>query len=337
MRRLSKRRLILLFIGVILGLALLFYLFSLWEESMMDEEGRGDIKQDLAFEETQVFDGVTYRARKDVTTILLLGIDRDGDQEIVSQNYRNGNRADFLRLLVLDTGRQQVTQIQIDRDTMTPITILSVFGKKSGVRNAQIALAYTIGNGKELSSSLTADAVSNLLLGVNIDFYLTLSMDGIVALNDAVGGVTVNIEDDFSAFDETMVPGATVTLHGNQAELFVRGRRAIGVGTNEMRLNRQEEYMSSLITLLIQKEHDDKNFVGKLFDKMENYLITNIKRARLINEVWAARDYDHSRVFKLPGERRINNSDPSAPVVEFYPDQNEIQQLVVDLFYEEVK
>lgn len=337
MRRLSKRRIILLAVGVVALLALAYYLGTLWESSLEKDEERGDIKQDLAFEDTLEINGTTYRRRKDVTTILLLGIDRDGEQEFVTKNNRNGNRADFLRLLVLDSGRDRITQVQIDRDTMTPITILGVLGNRSGMRTAQIALAYTIGDGQEVSCSLTAEAVSNLLLGTSIDFYMTMSMDGIVALNDAVGGVTVQIEDDFSAYDATMVPGATVTLHGDQAELFVRSRRSIGVGTNEGRLRRQEEYMSRLLSMLTQQEKEDKEFVGTIFDVLSPYLITNISRGRLINEVWAAKDYDQSQMMALSGEHRIRASETGETTMEFYAEEQSVQDLVLDLFYEEVK
>ena len=337
MRRLSKRRIILLAVGVVALLALVYYLGTLWESSMEKDEERGDIKQDLAFEDTLEINGVTYRRRKDVTTILLLGTDQEGEQEIISKNNRNGNRADFLRLLVLDSGRDKITQVQIDRDTMTPITILGVLGNRSGMRTAQIALAYTIGDGKEVSCSLTAEAVSNLLLGTSIDFYMTLSMEGITALNDAVGGVTVQIADDFSAFDATMVPGATVTLHGDQAELFVRSRRSIGVGTNEGRMRRQEEYMSKLLSAMTQREKQDKDFVGTIFDALSPYLITNISRGRLINEVWAAKDYDQSRVIALSGEHRIRETGTGDTTMEFYADEQSVQNLVLDLFYEEVK
>ncbi len=40
--------------------------------------------------------------------------------------------------------------------------------------------------------------------GKNIDFYLAMSLDGISVLNDLAGGVTVTLEDDFSAADPAM-------------------------------------------------------------------------------------------------------------------------------------
>lgn len=51
--------------------------------------------------------------------------------------------------------------------------------------------------------------------GGDIDFYLEMSLDGISVLNDLAGGVTVTLEDDFSAEDPAMTRGTTLSLHGD--------------------------------------------------------------------------------------------------------------------------
>lgn len=42
-----------------------------------------------------------------------------------------------------------------------------------------------------------------------------MSLDGISVLNDLAGGVTVTLEDDFSAEDPAMTRGTTLSLHGD--------------------------------------------------------------------------------------------------------------------------
>ena len=102
--------------------------------------------------------------------------------------------------------------------------------------------------------------------GIDIDFYISLEMDGISTLNDALGGVTVTLEDDFTALDPTMTKGTTLTLEGNQAEYYVRGRMYIGVGTNEARMVRQQVFMSALSQRLSELIHESEsaNFIGNL-------------------------------------------------------------------------
>ena len=293
-------------------------------------EARGDYQQRYEYDENIVVNGETYRRRRDVAAILLMGIDRDSNAEVIG--YRNGGQADFLQLMAIDDANERITRILIDRDTMTPITVLGVLGNQSGVRTAQICLSHGFGDGGAQSCELTADAVSNLLLGVPIDEYLSMNLDGIPVLNDAVGGVTVTLEDDFSALDPSMTAGATLTLVGEQAELYVRGRKDIGVGTNEARMARQEQYISLLMDALRAQVSADKEFAGTLYDELEPFLTTNISRGRMINEVWAAKDYERCEVVKPDGVHTVG----SDGFMQFYVDEAALRQSVIGLFYEEV-
>lgn len=66
----------------------------------------------------------------------------------------------------------------------------------------------------------TEKAVSDLFAGIPIDYYVTMDLDGISTFNDALGGVTVTLEDDFSQIDPEMVKGTTICLQGKQAEIL---------------------------------------------------------------------------------------------------------------------
>lgn len=326
----EKLRLAMIAGGGLLLLALV-YLGGRWlENSMAQPEPRGDARLRYAYEDTVEIDGVTYRKRQDVRTVLLLGVDREGGA--VVSGGRNGGQADFLQLLVTDAERQQLTMLAIDRDTMTPITILGVLGNRSGVREAQICLSHGFGDGGAQSCELTVQAVSNLLLGTAIDAYAAMNMDGISVLNDALGGVTVTLADDFSALDPAMRQGETLTLRGEQAEIFVRGRRSVGIGTNEARMARQQLYIGQMMSLLDERIHGDKNFMGLLYDELKPYLVTNMSRGAMINQAWAARDY--SRVtLSLAGEHTVG----AQGFMEFHADEQALKTLVLELFYEEVK
>ena len=122
------------------------------------------------------------------------------------------------RLIVIDSKNKTVRQLKIDRDTMAEVTVLGMLGNPVGTTQMQISLAHGFGDGKEESCGYARDAVSRLLQGENIDFYLAMSLDGISVLNDLAGGVTVTLEDDFSAIDPAMTKGTTLTLQGEQAD-----------------------------------------------------------------------------------------------------------------------
>lgn len=61
-------------------------------------------------------------------------------------------------------------------------------------------MGYGFGDGRQTSCEVTVEAVENLG-GQTVDQYLSMGLDGISTLNDLAGGITVTLEDDFSAID----------------------------------------------------------------------------------------------------------------------------------------
>lgn len=323
----DRRWLFILILPVCVALVVLIYHGGRWLEGRNDPEAaRGDYRERLEYEKALELDGTSYRRRKNLTSILLMGVDRDAP----GVGTRSGGQADFLRLVVIDSAARTVSQLQIDRDTMTPITILGILGDRSGVRTAQICLSHGFGDGGQESCLLTADAVSNLLFGAPVDFYVSMNLSGIAALNDLVGGVTVTLEDDFSALDPAMKPGVTLTLKGKQAEYYVRNRKDVGASTNEARMVRQQEYLDQLALQLTDALTADANYAGTIYDGLQDYLTTDMSRGRLINECWNARDYQRLPLIQPKGEHRVGEDG----FMQFIVDEDALKQIVVDLFYE---
>lgn len=313
----------------VLAVVLVLYGGGRWLEKRAEKpETRTQLPQ--ADQETVEVDGVTYRKKSRLTTILVMGVDHDTQD---SYEYRKAGQADFLRLVVLDDADKTVQQLQIDRDTITPVTVLGVMGDRYEPVEQQICVGYGFGDGRQTSCEVTVEAVENLLGGQTVDQYLSMGLDGISTLNDLAGGITVTLEDDFSAIDPAMTKGTTLTLHGDQAETFVRTRRSIGVGTNEARMARQEQYIQKLATQLDAEVKQNQNFVLTAYDAMEPYLYTNIPRGQLANEVWAAKDYERMDTIKPEGTHEIG----ADGFMEFYPDAASLQQAVLQLFYEQVE
>ena len=259
-----------------------------------------------------------------------MGVDHDTQD---SYEYRKAGQADFLRLVVLDKENKTVQQLQIDRDTMTPVTVLGLLGDRYEPVTEQICLGYAFGDGRESSCEVTVEAVENLLGGQSIDQYLAMGLDGISTLNDLAGGVTVTLEDDFSAIDPAMTKGTTLTLQGDQAETYVRTRRSIGVGTNEARMVRQEAYIKQLSVQLDEKLQRDQSFASDAYDALQPYLTTSMAKGQLVNEAWAAKDYTRLDTIKPDGTYQVGEDG----FMEFYPDADALQQAVLQLFYEKVE
>ena len=313
----------------VLAVVLVLYGGGRWLEKRAEKpETRTQLPQ--ADQETVEVDGVTYRKKSRLTTILVMGVDHDTQD---SYEYRKAGQADFLRLVVLDDADKTVQQLQIDRDTITPVTVLGLLGDRYEPVTQQICLGYAFGDGRQTSCEVTVEAVENLLGGQEIDQYLAMGLDGISTLNDLAGGVTVTLEDDFSAADPAMTRGTTLTLHGDQAEIFVRRRMDVGEGTNEARMVRQEEYLAQLSAQLESRVQQDQQFTAQVYDALQPYLVTDLAKGQLVNEVWAAKDDTVEPAIALEGEHKVAEDG----FTEFYPTEASIQKAVLTLFWEPVE
>ncbi|MDO4483117.1 MAG: LCP family protein [Clostridia bacterium] len=324
-RRDQKPAVVVLLAAVITALLLTAVLWH--REPDITPETRGEYTGPYTRRDTITVNGRQYAQRGRLDTLLMLGIDQSGN--VTSADHRSGGQADFLRLLVVDHEQKRVTQIELDRDTVVPITVLSVTGVRRGTREAQICLAHAFGDGKLESNALTAEAVSRLL-NVPIRNTLSVNLDSIPVINDFVGGVTVTVEDDLTAADPTLTPGAVVTLTGKQAEAFVRSRRGVGDGSNPQRMKRQQVYISGLMTRLKARMDENQNTIPQLTEALGSSLCTDISRGRLTNDAWVARDYEQVYV-TIPGTSAVKNG-----FRVFYCDEQALAQLVLDVFYKPI-
>jgi anionic cell wall polymer biosynthesis LytR-Cps2A-Psr (LCP) family protein len=142
--------------------------FRNWRFSAISDYGR----QVLSYK------GENYALREDLETVLLLGVDKYVTETGV-ESYNNTQQADFLMLIIFDRTNKSYTALQLNRDTMTEITMLGVRGEQAGVFTGQLALAHTYGSGGKDSCRNTVDAVSNLLYGIDIDHYVAVTMDAV--------------------------------------------------------------------------------------------------------------------------------------------------------------
>lgn len=328
-----RSRIFYLFVSLLLLIVLLLAYLGLrsLEKQAEKPTSRGDHRQRFAYDSLLELEGGSYRLRKNLSLVLIMGIDQP--KESLSLGFRNGGQADFLRLLIVDHSKREFSQLAIDRDTMTPISILGVLGKDVGKKVAQISLSHGFGDGKEQSNAFTVAALSELLLNTPIDHYIALHMDGIVALNDSLGGVEVELVEDFSSLDPSMTAGSILSLQGKQAEIFVRGRMQVGDGSNVGRMRRQEQYVSALAKKMKAEQKKDRDFVGKLFDKMGEYLQSDMGRGQLINLSWNLSQYKSLPVRYLAGEHSLGRDG----YVQFRVDKEALQETLLELCYEKVK
>ncbi len=153
--------------------------------------------------------GVNYFPRQDITVLMILGIDYAGSAQD-SGNYRNPGMADLVALVIFDEKAQMYDVLNLNPDTMLDVPVLGMDGKQAGTIYGQLALAYSYGSGLEDSCENTLKVVSDFLDGIRIDYYMSVPMEAVSMLNDAVSDVRVLMEDDFSEVDSYMVSNCSV-------------------------------------------------------------------------------------------------------------------------------
>ena len=298
-----------------------FLLLELWEkrQSIFPEQKT----ENTVYE----YNGVEYVKNEDVESFLILGLDKFEDA-INNDSYNNDQRADFLMLLVFDNSEKQFTAVHLNRDTMVNMNVLGVAGQKIGTVNKQLALAHTYGNGRDVSCRNTADAVSELLNGVKVNHYLSITMDAVPILNDLLGGVEVTVLDDFSGIDDTLIKGETVTLHGDHALTYVRERYGLEDSSNSTRMVRQRQYMTAVYDKAMLKIENDDNFVIEASSKLADYIVSDRSVNQLQEIAKKLSQYKFTEIETLEGESVIKDG-----LMEFRPDADSIDKIVFELFY----
>ena len=270
--------------------------------------------------QTVTVGGREYPLNPDISSLLLIGVD---DMELEQhEGYRNQALADYLALVVFNNAEKTCTILQIDRNTMAKVPVLG----EVGTATQQICYAHAYGNGLQLSCENVVDAVSQLLYGVPIRNYVSLTMGAIVSLNDTAGGVTVTIEDDFTGVDDTLVRGETVHLMGEHAYNFVHARMQMPDDANTSRMRRQAAYVTALAEVLREKVAADDSFAAELYQAIEDYMVTNCVLDKLASLGRNLAAYTLEG-FVSPEGQNVRNG-----LVEFFPDEQKLQQLVIDLF-----
>ena len=338
MRINSKRKTIL---GVVIALLaiLLFWLgirfideHNLLDEQYGDTGDWGDVDEDIDL----TIGDVNYLSDDDIDTFLLIGTDAgSGD---LGEKY-SGTMADFLVLLLVDNTTQRFAFIQVDRNSIAPIKTVDEEGNIVDYEKQQICVAHWYGEDEAKHNYNTVLTLSNLLGGLRIDDYYTINMADIGKINNAIGGVTVNIEEDMTNVDPEFVQGTQVHLTDDQAEKFVRARMDVGDGSNKGRMSRQTQYMQNAYSMIIGQLRDNPEYVNDLYDQLRDNVETSgdgSEISRLTNHMI---QYANLGILQLDGTTKFGDTQGDGiEHEEFYVNEDSIVSVlgkVMDLYQDD--
>lgn len=348
--RRKKRKIILITICsviaiLIIGIVATFMILRYQGEKSLKEKTQ-NVQKDTE-NDYITYNGKKYQYKEDMVNILCLGIDirqdnldewaqedeRAAEGEAVAQKRRSG-QADAIFILALDTKEHTLDVIAVPRDIMVPVKKYTIGGEYMGTENLQITLQHAYGDGKEWSCELMEEAVSNLFYQLPINGYCSINMLAVPIINDAVGGVQVHIDEDLTLLNPEFIAGSDVLLQGDAAMDFVGGRDITVAQSSLARIGRQKEYLMSFAQAAKSAVGNDVTLPVELYQTLSEYMVTDIS----VDEV----TYLASEAVQCSiSEDCLHIVDVDVQqgekYEEYYVKEDELYQMIIDVFYEEVK
>jgi len=277
-------------------------------------------------------DGRTYSYNTDLVNILFIGYDELGERGKQGIGYQ----ADTLLLAVFNKKTKDISIISIPRDSVTDFAVFDAYGNYAFVESGPVSLSYAYGENDKIRNDLTMAAVSNLMYQIPLNRYIAMNIDSIGPINDAVGGVTLTLDADFttcipemefSMCNPEMEEGKVYTLLGDDAVMYVRERQLPGMsGKDADRMKRQKQYVLAFVDTLKTASNDDPGVFSKLLSVVSGNVQTNLKSVELLFLLYSMRgnSFNLGAFEEVPGY-----------MVDFHYmiDEDSLKQMIVDIFF----
>ncbi|CDC93766.1 putative uncharacterized protein [Firmicutes bacterium CAG:227] len=281
-----------------------------------------------ASDDTIEYNGHKYEYNTDLENYLFIGVDKK--EEVTLQDTPGtAGQADCVMILSANKQTKKVKVLQVSRDSMTDVDIYDANGNYYTSVRAQIATQYAYGDGKQSSCLAMEKTVSELLYDLPIAGYVSLDIAGIHAINDAVGGVTITVPEDYTYIDSAFQKGAEITLTGDLAELYVRYRDINQEGSNNERMRRQTQYIPALISTIRKNTSGIASYYNLYKDVLAPYMVTDLGETQIDRlssyELEEETEYVPGEV--VPGE--VNE--------EFHVNEEQLRDLLINMFYKLVQ
>ena len=271
-----------------------------------------------------------YALNENIVTLLLLGVDQE---RLGLENGQIGTagQADLILVAALDLKKGTVSLVMVPRDSMADVNLYAVDGTPIGVKRLQICLSFAYGDGKLGSCRNVATSVERLLYEIPVRLYGVLDMNGIPALNDAVGGVDVTVPDSFQTSVRTFQKGESVHLTGETAKAYVRGRNKKELRSDTVRRTRQIQYIRAFWNKAVHAIQRNPKTISTLYSTAMRYADTNISlsKATYFITTLLAKGVRVEDIRTLNGEMV-----PAEPFPEYILDEASVFETVLDVFFE---
>lgn len=322
-----KRNYVLLLAGAVIISGILLYILSDTSALLkMDKAIEGEVRPVR-------YEGKHYRYNEDLINILCLGIDHTNalDQDVLPGDR---GQSDAIFLVSLDSKTRKIKILNIPRDLMMPINVYDSKGNFFTKRTMQLTLQYAYGADGDDSCKKTADLISTLLLDIPIHRYCAINFNAVPVLNDAVGGVTLQMDSEhvdveLQKLSPMFAPGNTVHLMGERCFEYLHVRDIHTYASCEERAERQKVYIKEYIKAVKKKAKEDPGLLFELYSILDDNMTTDIGKIELLALPFYLEGLNFEDSIMSVEGKRIQGEIHE----EFYADEEELKRMVVENFY----
>lgn len=212
--------------------------------------------------------------------LLVLGSDsRAGANAELGTGKVSGARSDTALVVHIPEGRQQAVAVSIPRDTLVTRPECA---KEDG---STFPEAERVMFNSVYSTAGPACVVKTVekMSGVRMDHYMEIDFAGFKGLVDAIGGVTVTIDEPIKDTSSGLdLSAGTHKLDGTDSLAFVRTRHGVGDGSDLGRIGLQQQFMIALLSEVKRQDlFGSPTKTYKIADTLTSALTTDSELASL--------------------------------------------------------
>lgn len=219
-----------------------------------------------------------------VINVLLIGQDaREGEE---SKN------ADTVILVTINKETKKITMTSFLRDSYVSLNGLEDMNGSLHYGATKLTLVYALGYmyGGDLGAIYLMDRAIEKNFGPIVDHNIEVSMDAFDACINALGGVTVTLDEDeakymnnyFKDYDDRVYEVGENLLDGWAAEVYVRTRHA-NYGDNDF--NRTDRQRAVVAQVLEKVKNKSLLEINKLVDSLLPFVLTDMSNGDMTNYI----------------------------------------------------
>jgi anionic cell wall polymer biosynthesis LytR-Cps2A-Psr (LCP) family protein len=244
-------------------------------------------------------------------------------------------------MLSLDMENKRFWIVQVPRDSVALVDIYDEDGNITQTLEAQITVQHGFGNGLKESNDRATKSISRMFYGLPIHSTTSVNMGGVIAVNDAIGGVTVTSLYTFTTFandyktNETFVEGETYTLMGTSAYNYVHFRDYTRMNTSSERLARQKQYLNCFFDQAWSSIASNPTKIVDIYNTAMNYVITDLTTSEMVALVSEAAGCTYEGIYMLEG--KVRDGQQSGESEHYDLDQSALKEYLINNYYVEAK